>query len=67
MSYVPDAYDLWAEHEAEMEAKLRKRPVCDACGEYIQDEYCYKVGNEVLCRECMVENFRISTESLMED
>lgn len=61
-----DAYDLWETHDAEQEEELRKRPVCDACGEYIQDDHCYKIGHEVFCEDCMKENFRIHTESLMD-
>lgn len=66
MSYVPDAYDMWEQHEAEQEKALSKLPVCDACGENIQDEYCYRIGNDILCEECMKENFRVDTESLMD-
>ena len=35
---MSDNYDLWEQHDAEQEAWLRKRPMCDCCGERIQDE-----------------------------
>ena len=67
MSYVPDAYDMWEKHEHEREKTLLRFPVCDACGERIQDDHCYKIGHEVLCEECMKENFRIETNSLIDE
>ena len=66
MCYIPDAYDMWCEHDAQQEEELRKRPKCDVCGEYIQEEHCYRIEGVVICEYCMADNFRIKTSDLMD-
>jgi formylmethanofuran dehydrogenase subunit E len=39
-------------HEAEQERRLAKLPVCDDCGEPIQDYY-FEIHDDVLCPDCM--------------
>lgn len=41
---------------AHQEALLESRPVCDCCGEHIQDDYYYRIGTEIWCQECLDEN-----------
>lgn len=53
-------------HDAEQEAKLEKLPVCQSCGEPIQDEFLYCVNDEILCTNCMNYSFRVATEDFME-
>ena len=60
--YVPDNYDAYSYHEAQQEAMLAKCPVCDSCGESIQDDYLYDVNGDVFCESCMNDLFRKSTE-----
>lgn len=47
----------WAEQqlvqrEREQERWLNSRPVCDVCGEPIQDDYFYKPEDEIMCESC---------------
>ncbi len=44
---------------------LRSRPVCAYCGEPIQDEYCYKIGGDVICRKCLDDEFKCDTEAMV--
>lgn len=55
---IPDNYDLWLAHEAESEEELENCPLCDCCGERIQDEHYYDINGEYYCEECLIENFR---------
>ncbi len=48
-----DNYDLWEGREDRMESLLSKCPECSECGERIQDEQCYRIGNEFICEACM--------------
>ena len=53
----------WAEQdlqkrEREQEAWLNSRPVCDVCGEPIQDEYFYKPEDEIMCESCFRDYVR---------
>ena len=60
--YIPDNYDKWKEHEAALEAKIENRPKCDICGERIQDDYCFELGGELICEDCLNKHFRKWTE-----
>lgn len=57
MISIPDAYELWQRHEAEMEEELQRLPVCDWCGEHIQDDCYYDINNEKVC-ECCIKDSR---------
>lgn len=65
MCYIPDYYDKWSEYNQQKEEELKKRPVCDCCGDHIQEEYCYVINDDYICESCMEEN-RKSVESLMD-
>ena len=58
MSYIPDAYEQWARHDAEQQEQLDKLPECTECGEKIQDEYAYYINGEWIHEKCMNENYR---------
>lgn len=49
-------------HDRAQAAELAKLPKCECCGEPIQDEYCYFINDDVICEDCMNENFRRRTE-----
>ena len=64
MCYIPDFLDHWSEYNRQQEEALAKRPKCDCCGEPIQTEFCFKVGNKIYCEDCMEEN-KVSVDALM--
>ncbi len=55
---MTDVYDLWAAHDAELEAELQKLPECDYCGCKIQDDHFFLINDEIICEECLNDNFR---------
>ena len=59
---IPDNYSQWERHEAEQEALLEKFPVCEICGEPIQDEHLYLINDEFVCQECLEREFQKQTE-----
>lgn len=63
--YCPDNYDFFCEHEARQEEMLSRMPVCDACGDEIQDEHLFEVNGEKFCLECAKVNFMKYTEDYM--
>ena len=63
--HVPDNYDAFMKHEAEQEEWLERLPVCDYCGEPIQDEHCYVIDEEFFCPDCMDKYFRKSTDDFI--
>lgn len=40
---------------ADQDKELKKLPVCEDCGEYIQDEYYYEIGGRKMCLQCLEE------------
>lgn len=63
--YINDNYDLWEQHNAELERSLDRRPVCIECEEHIQDEYCYQINGEIICEDCLKAYYRKDTDSLI--
>ena len=64
--YVPDNYDMFVEYQAEQDRKLSKLPECSVCFEPIQDEHCYLINDELICPDCMDDNYRVCTENFVE-
>ena len=62
--YVPDNYDAWKEHDRRQSRALRRRPLCERCGEPIQSEECYEINGELICLDCM-KDFLKQTEDYM--
>lgn len=60
-----DNYDLFAKHDAEQEAELKKLPICKECGEPIQTEYCYGNNGKYICEHCLNENYKHYVEDLI--
>lgn len=56
-------FDRW---DAEQTAALKKMPVCSYCDEPIQDDYLYEINDEVICEECLKDNFRKPVEDYVE-
>ena len=63
---VPDNYDLWEAHEREKERQLERLPVCEVCGNPIQDEYLYLINDEFVCTECLIRDFRKDASDYVE-
>lgn len=52
--------------DAEQQKELEKCPKCSMCDEYIQDDYFYEINDEVVCEECINQNFRKLVEDYVE-
>ena len=60
-----DNYDLWVEHDQREQEWLDSLPICEECGEPIQEDHCYNIDGEILCEECLKERYRVRTSELM--
>lgn len=60
MEYVPDNYDAFVEHDAEQQRWLATLPKCVECGDPIQDEVYYEIGNRCWCPSCMDDHRRMN-------
>lgn len=59
MNSIPDNYDLWKRHESQLEEAISNLPLCDWCGEHIQEESYYDINNEKVCEYCIKEARRL--------
>lgn len=60
-----DNYDLWLEHDAEQQSWLDSLPVCDECGQPIQDTHCYNINGNYICEECLNERYRVCVDDII--
>lgn len=66
MNYTDDPVADFDRYDAEQQAKLEKLPVCSYCDTHIQDDYLYEINDEVICEECLNQNFRKNVEDFIE-
>lgn len=64
--YTDDPIADFHRHDAEQQEALEKCPKCSMCDEYIQDDYLYEINDEVVCEECLKDNFRKNVEDYIE-
>lgn len=65
MFVIQDNYDVFRDYSDREEESIENLPVCDCCGEHIQDEYYYDLsdlGGGFFCEECVREHFRRSVD-----
>lgn len=60
-----DNYDVWEAHDIELERRRMRRPVCDDCGEHIQEETAFLINGNWICEKCM-DNYREIVEDYIE-
>lgn len=58
---IPDPLDLFLEHDRDREEWLESRPVCDDCGEHIQEDHYYRFNDEIICPDC-IDNYRVDID-----
>ena len=61
MYRTDDPYADFQNHEREQELVASKLPECDYCGSTIDDHY-FNINGEILCEDCLNENFRMVVE-----
>lgn len=59
---MPDNYSMWKKHQGSQDAWLARRPVCSECGEHIQEDYYYLINDEIICPDCMEDNYKKSID-----
>ncbi len=61
-------FDRW---DRKREKYLSRLPICECCGEPIQDEELYDFDGDLVCEECVFdyvrENYRKNIENYTED
>lgn len=63
--FTNDPYQDFLSHDAEQEEWLGSRPKCCECDEHIQDDHCYEINGEIICEDCMNDNYRKAVEDIV--
>lgn len=58
-----EPFEDLAQREIDQEAWLNGLPRCSICGQPIQDEYYYEMGDELICESCM-DDYKVANEYL---
>lgn len=66
MFYTDDPVSDYNRYQEEQEKQLQKLPKCSHCCEHIQDEHLYEINDELICEECLKDNFRKNVEDYIE-
>ena len=64
---LPDNYDLWEAHDREQEEALEKLPVCDCCGEPIQQGEAVYYNDQWFCKDCEDKAWEHIRKEYLED
>lgn len=57
----------WNIYCADEERELKKLPKCEICGERITDDYLYNIEGELMCEECLKNQYRKKTEDYIKE
>ena len=58
-----ESYDVFVARDADMEYSLEQLPMCETCGERVQDDYYYEIDGCIYCEECLNRQYRKDTEN----
>ena len=56
--FTADAHNDFLMHDYQKEQRMKRLPVCDICGEPIQDESYHVLFDNNVCDSCLIDNIR---------
>lgn len=62
MYYSDDPVRDAERHMEDQDRQLERLPVCATCDEPIQDDYYFLINDEVMCKDCLIRDYRKNTE-----
>lgn len=66
MCYSGDPIADFNRYDYERQKEIDSLPVCDICGEPIQDDYLFDLDGTLVCEECLKDNYRKPVEDYIE-
>lgn len=66
MFYTDDPVADYDRYSEEQDKQLQKYPQCSICDKHIQDDFYYEINGEVLCEECLNDEYRKNVEEYVE-
>lgn len=65
MIFTDDPLSDFDRYDRQQEEWLNGLPVCDCCGEPIQDDFCYEINGEYICKDCLDMHFRKAVDDII--
>lgn len=65
MIFTDDPLSDFDRYDRQQEEWLNSRPVCDCCGEPIQDDFCYEINGDLICEDCLDMYFRKAVDDII--
>lgn len=53
-------------YAAEQDRQLDRLPECSECGHPIQSQHYFLINDEIICTNCLIQNYRKDTEDYIE-
>lgn len=50
---MKDNFDFYEQEEKRLAALLMKCPICEWCGEPIQEDYAFRIHGDLVCQHCI--------------
>ena len=63
---MKDYNDFFDEWDLEQSRKLEERPVCDVCGDHIQDDHLCRINGDCICPDCIEKYLDIFREEILD-
>ena len=67
MFYSDEPVRDFDRHDMAMAQRVAKLPKCERCGKPINDDRYFLINEEILCENCMVDEYGRSTEDYLND
>lgn len=65
MILTDDPLSDFDRYDRQQEEWLNSLPVCDCCGEPIQDDFCYEINGDLICEDCLDMHFRKAVDDII--
>lgn len=65
MIFTDDPLSDFDRYGKQQEEWLNSCPVCDCCGEPIQDDFCYEINGDLICEDCLDMHFRKAVDDII--
>lgn len=65
MIFTDDPLSDFDRYDRQQEEWLNSLPVCDCCGEPIQDDFCYGINGDLICEDCLDMHFRKAVDDII--
>lgn len=65
MIFTDDPLSDFDRYDRQQEELLNSLPVCDCCGEPIQDDFCYEINGDLIFEDCLDMHFRKAVDDII--